>query len=379
MQSLPLEQKISMSQRRISEWYEHYDGNVYVARSGGKDSDVVGHLVKQMYPDVPHVFTNTGLEFSSVRRHAEEECDVVLYPQKTFSEILAECGYPIISKEVSNTVAGAKPGNTRYERLMGTFADPHTGKLSKYNCEKYSFLLDAPFRISDMCCTYMKKLPAIKYQRTTTRYPILGLMAEESRKRKDAWMKTGCNAFEKENPQSQPIAFWTEQDVLHYIKKYEIKIADAYGQIIVEGSEDGQMNMSDILNDYSSCNFTLTGEKRTGCVFCCYGISNDQDRFLRLDKQEPKVCDYVMRGGEFGENGTWQPNKDGLGYWFVLEWLNVHGNLKIGIPNRDHYMGKYGVANETVNPHLLGECCQAAGQKGEKREKDRMGKPQAAS
>lgn len=54
-----------------------------------------------------------------------------------------------------------------------------------------------------------------------------------------------------------------------------------------------------------------------------------------MTEQEPKLCDYVMRGGEFGENGMWKPNKSGLGYWFVIEWLNVHGNLKIGIPDRE--------------------------------------------
>ena len=330
-----------MSERRIREWYEHYDGNVYVARSGGKDSDVVGHMVKRLYPNVPQVFTNTGLEFPSVRRHAEMECDVIIRPLKTFSQILIEYGYPIISKEISNTVAGAKQGNTRYQRLKGIFADPHTGKLSKYNCPKYEFLLDAPFLISDMCCTFMKKLPAIEYQKQTGRMPILGLMAEESRKRKDAWIRTGCNAFEKENPQSQPIAFWTEQDILHYIKEHGINIADEYGKIVPKGSESGQIDMSDILGDYSLCDLTLTGEKRTGCVFCCYGITNDRDRFIRLAKQEPKLSDYVMRGGEFNENGMWQPSKDGLGYWFVLEWLNVHGNLKIGIPNRKHYLSEY--------------------------------------
>ena len=37
-QSLPLEAKIAMTLRRIREWYEYWDGNVYVSFSGGKDS-----------------------------------------------------------------------------------------------------------------------------------------------------------------------------------------------------------------------------------------------------------------------------------------------------------------------------------------------------
>ena len=41
MQSLSLISKIRMSQFRIRDWYEAFDGNVYVSRSGGKDSDVL--------------------------------------------------------------------------------------------------------------------------------------------------------------------------------------------------------------------------------------------------------------------------------------------------------------------------------------------------
>ena len=45
MQRLPLIVKIRKSQLRIKEWYEHFDGNVYVSFSGGKDSTVLAHLV----------------------------------------------------------------------------------------------------------------------------------------------------------------------------------------------------------------------------------------------------------------------------------------------------------------------------------------------
>lgn len=139
---------------------------------------------------------------------------------------------------------------------------------------------------------------------------------------------------------------------------------------------DGQINIHDFSGDYRGCQYETTGCKRTGCIFCGFGITQDKQRFVRLAEQEPKLCDYVMRGGEFwrkifDKNGfeiklkhcthkqiekwctdnaenknfkveaMWQPSKDGLGYWFVLEWLNVHGNLKIGIPNSDYYMDKY--------------------------------------
>lgn len=127
-----------------------------------------------------------------------------------------------------------------------------------------------------------------------------------------------------------------------YIHTYNLTIADAYGQVVVKNDGvDGQMNIHDYLGDYRGCQYETTGCKRTGCIFCGFGITQDKQRFVRLSEQEPKLCDYVIRGGEFSDSGMWQPSKDGLGYWFVLEWLKVHGNLKIGIPNRDYYMDKY--------------------------------------
>ena len=164
----------------------------------------------------------------------------------------------------------------------------------------------------------------------------------ESKLRQSKWLKEGCNAFDSKEPNSTPMSFWTEQDVLTYIHRNHLDIADAYGQVVVKGTEDGNTCINDMLGDYRYCEFATTGCKRTGCVYCCFGITQDKDRFIRLSEQESILCDYVMRGGAFDEtDGMWKPTNDGMGYWFVLEWLNVHGNLGIGIPNREHYLKEY--------------------------------------
>ena len=111
--------------------------------------------------------------------------------------------------------------------------------------------------------------------------------------------------------------------------------------MVVKGTSNGQMCIADMIGDYRGCEYETTGCKRTGCIFCMFGITQDKDRFIRLAEQEPTLCDYVMRGGEFNEQGMWQPSKDGLGYWFIIEWLNVHGNLKIGMPGREKYLSEY--------------------------------------
>ena len=61
LQKLPLERKIMITQTRLIEWYKHYDGQVYVSFSGGKDSTVLLDIARKMFPGIPAVFINTGL------------------------------------------------------------------------------------------------------------------------------------------------------------------------------------------------------------------------------------------------------------------------------------------------------------------------------
>ena len=67
LQTLPLDVKIRKTEQRIKEWYEHWDGDVYVSFSGGKDSTVLLHIVRKLYPDVPAVFSDTGLEYPEIK------------------------------------------------------------------------------------------------------------------------------------------------------------------------------------------------------------------------------------------------------------------------------------------------------------------------
>ena len=102
MQSLPLEAKILMAKRRIQEWYDYWDGGVYVSFSGGKDSTVLLHLVRSMYPDVQAVFVNTGLEYPEIQAFVKQHDNVnILRPSMSFNEVLGEYGYPMIGKEVA--------------------------------------------------------------------------------------------------------------------------------------------------------------------------------------------------------------------------------------------------------------------------------------
>lgn len=333
MQSLPLSVKIRMTQDRIRGWYEAFDGAVYVSVSGGKDSTVLDHIVKGMYPDVPSVFVNTGLEFNSVRERGMELADEVLRPKMNFVEVIKTYGYPVISKEIAKRVHEYRKYGENcnaYKEFNGLLTIGDSDKKSFYNKEKWKFLLDAPFKISHYCCKVMKEQTAHYYEKETERKPFIGTLADESKSRKNKWLRNGCNAFEQNRPTSQPLSFWTEQDILQYIKDFNLKIADIYGDIVYY----------DKFGEYTENPFGIkmdlktTGADRTGCVFCMFGITQDTERFLRLKEVEPIKYDYIMRGGAFDTDGYWKPAPDengkmGLGYKFVIDWLNEHGNLNI--------------------------------------------------
>jgi len=112
MQSLPLSAKISMTKRRIRDWYDYWNGDVYVSFSGGKDSTVLVDLVHNEcgLKDVPLVFVDTGLEYPELREFVKGYGDKVtwLKPKMTFRQVIEKYGYPFISKEVSESAYGAR-------------------------------------------------------------------------------------------------------------------------------------------------------------------------------------------------------------------------------------------------------------------------------
>lgn len=363
MQAAPLDVKVLLTKQRIREWVNEFgtDG-VYVSFSGGKDSTVLLHIVREMYPSVPAVFCDTGLEYPEIREFVRTFDNVEwLKPKMSFRQVIEKYGYPFISKELSEAVYFAnkyltyirenkesiaeqkndsvpfayayadflgidyrkEKQNPDYLNLKrGVIPEKYENVTSdkrnyRFDRVRWRFMLDAPFRFSNRCCHVMKKGPMDTYARRSERHTIAGQMAEESFLRQTTWIKNGCNAFTAKKKVSNPMSFWTGQDVLKYIRQNNIPMASVYGEIVNEDADGMQY-------DNTLCEMPLrtTGVNRTGCMFCGFGCHLEkpgEGRFERMKKTHPKQYEWIMKDWDAG----------GLGYRRVIDWLNENGNLHI--------------------------------------------------
>lgn len=284
--NMPFEEKIKRTKELILEWYLQYRGAVYVSFSGGKDSTVLLHLARQIKGcgDIPGVFSDTGLEYPEIRNFVKSVDNVIwVKPKLTFKEVLDKYGWPIITKEQSRAIYDIRTTKSQKlldYRLNGQVSNGaklfHAGVLSK----RWRPLINASFKISNKCCAKTKKEPLHTFNKKTGWKPILGTMAEESSRRLHQYMGSNCNAFNEKNPVSRPMMFWNEQDVLRYIVENDLQIASVYGSI--EQTADGR--------------YYTTGCRRTGCMFCMYGVhlEGHPNRFERMKETHPVQYDYIM-------------------------------------------------------------------------------------
>ena len=268
-QQWPLAQKIDHSLGVIEAFASHFNGQVYVSFSGGKDSVAMLSLVELVIPNVKCVFVMTGCESPSVCRFVREQQQYhdieIIRPQKKLKQIFAEYGFPLVSKQTAHDIECVR---------RNPYCESSRNKLWRGNryCipERWMYLLNEPYNVSSRCCFWLKHQPAYEYGKRTGRHPYIGLLASESRQRMFGYVQQGgCNMFKtsgKNKPRSLPLAIWNDDDVWAFIRDRRLHLPDIYEH----------------------------GAKRTGCMGCGFGAHLNPTGIETMRKLWPKWYDMVM-------------------------------------------------------------------------------------
>jgi len=288
--ALPYEIKVRMTETRLREFINYYGENdVAISISGGLDSTAGAHFIWQRYPKVKAVSVmgiecKENIEQMIIMRDVWGHDVKPVRPGMSQEAVLKAFGYPVVSKRASkslNYLQNPTEENYWSRRLALEGLTREDKKAPSFKlAEKWKFLINAPFKIDNKCCYYMKETAVQNYCKENGYASIICTLVEESQNRLDGYCKKGgCNSFEGTG-ESTPFSFWTKQDILRYLHENKVDISKAYGEIQVD--EEGK--------------YYTTKAKRTGCPICMYGMELDgnPNRFQRMYIEEPKRWELAL-------------------------------------------------------------------------------------
>lgn len=337
-QSLPYEVKVRMAELRIRDFYEEAlrrDINCHVS-VGGLDSITLAYFIRKLgYTDKQIPFISaSSLEDKTIQAvHKELGC-INVKPLKSKVRVLKEEGFPILSKRNANkidTLAHPTEKNKTVRHAIitgecgeqGHYAVDSKMRLPQTYLELFGGLDEegkalgykAPtnFKVSSKCCYYLKEAPCDNWAKEHNSVPYLGIMASEGGQRAEALEEHGCNYWGKTTARSAPFSFFLHSDVIHLAVDLKVHIPEIYGEVVI--SKEPKPN-----GDFE---YSTTGEARTGCSMCGFGIQLEvrPHRFDRLYERAPEEWDFWMNKCLKDEDGT------PYGWGRVLDY--------IGIPWRD--------------------------------------------
>ena len=266
-QGWTVEQKIDHAAGTVESFLSQTGEKGYVSFSGGKDSTVLLDIVRRFVDkDIATVFCNTGNEFPEILQFVRRTDNVsVIRPEIHIKQVIEKYGFPLVSKEQSRFIRQAR--HTKSARLLDIRLHGNEKGFGKIP-EKWKFLIDAPFEVSEMCCEVLKKKPFHRFEKETGLFPIIGTMAGESRLRMQKWLRQGCNSFEAKRIGSYPLSIFTDNDIWAYIRKFNLPYCPIYDTVI----------------------------RRTGCMMCGFGAQfKDDHRFYFLKENKPKIYEHFMQ------------------------------------------------------------------------------------
>lgn len=152
-------------------------------------------------------------------------------------------------------------------------------------------------KISQHCCTTLKKEPSARLQKELGIDTIfLGMMASESRRRMMSFCDRGYVYQVKDGSwRVHPMGIWTDDDVWDYIRRFNVPYSPLY-------------NMG-----YTDSDFEFHNIKRNGCLGCCTDIQFPNNHMSILRRTHPKAWKVIMKRGlaeqlkllrQYRSNGT---------------------------------------------------------------------------
>lgn len=239
----------------------------YLSYSGGKDSHFLYWFIKEYLKrdDIKIVGINTYMEHHEILQRILKNSDVVLLPKMKPFEIKKKYGIPCFSKEQDFYIyyyqkslrENKQVAKTIQQKINGTY---HTGFNISKKAREY-VLNDNTHPITHLCCHYLKKEPAHRFEKESRLKPILGIRGNESALRKRQYR----SCFTKDK-KFTPIHDLSDELLDKIYEKYSIEVPQVYQYI-----------------------------KRTGCMGCPYGSHyGDTEKELALisDNQRKFVCEY---------------------------------------------------------------------------------------
>lgn len=265
--------KIMEAEQIIKESYEKNNGNIFVSFSGGKDSTILMHIAKNLFPDIRVVFSNTTNELIEIIKYVKQFKDVIhVAPAKPFKEVVKAYGFPLVSKESSQKINELKKTNGYRTRALRYWGDK---KGSSQLPQKWRYLADQKFDVTHKCCQILKKDPLKNWaKKNGNPKPLIALMSDESKLRQQLSLY-GADDGEKIYPFLR--TEWNEQDIWEYAKRFNIRFAECYYEQKMNGK-------------------IVPPVKRTGCAYCFFGGHlEEKDRFARNKQVSPKRHEKMMR------------------------------------------------------------------------------------
>lgn len=172
-----LQKKIDRSIRLLQSVQKRYDGEIEIAYSGGKDSDVILQLAKEAGIRYRAIYRNTTIDPPGTIAHVKRMGAEILRPKETFFQLVAKKGFP--------------------------------NRFSRFCCEKLK-----EYKVMDKC--------------------IMGIRKSESSKRNERYNDpTECRWYGRKTEANHveaiyPILDWTDNDVLAFVEDRHLTLAPVY-------------------------------------------------------------------------------------------------------------------------------------------------------